>query len=131
MREEVKRGRFVVLEHAWNGVHWDLMLEAGGRLQTWAVDSPIKPGVELEARALADHRLEYLAYEGPISGDRGSVRRVDEGRFETIDWGPDQVRVRLQGVQLVGELTLNRSDSGEDSLTGSARWKLRLRGKVD
>ncbi len=29
--------RFVILEHQWNGVHWDLMLEQGGVLRTWAL----------------------------------------------------------------------------------------------
>ena len=31
--------RFVVLEHTWNGVHWDFMLEAGEVLRTWAIDA--------------------------------------------------------------------------------------------
>jgi hypothetical protein len=47
--------RFVVLEHRWNGVHWDFMLERGGVLRTWAVDAPIVAGEEVPARSLADH----------------------------------------------------------------------------
>ena len=47
------KGRFVVLQHDWNGVHWDFMLEAGEGLRTWAVDAPIVPGVPLAARLLA------------------------------------------------------------------------------
>ena len=31
----------MVLEHDWDGVHWDFMLEAGERLRTWAIDAPI------------------------------------------------------------------------------------------
>ena len=75
--------RFVVLEHDWDGVHWDLMLERGEVLRTWAIDAPIVAGVELPARALADHRRLYLEYEGPISGKRGAVRRVEEGGVTT------------------------------------------------
>src|SRR6478672_1315886 len=30
--------RFVVLEHRWQGVHWDLMFERGDVLCTWAID---------------------------------------------------------------------------------------------
>ncbi len=42
--------RFVLLEHAWNGVHWDFMLEAGESLRTWAIDAPIVAGRTLGPR---------------------------------------------------------------------------------
>ncbi len=32
-----------------------------------------------EGERLTDHRRVYLAYEGPITGDRGSVTRVAQG----------------------------------------------------
>src|SRR6476620_9117997 len=117
MPELPSEGRFVVLEHRWNGVHWDFMLEAGQGLRTWAIDEPIREGVELPARQLADHRLAYLAYEGPVSGQRGRVRRVDEGTFRRRQCGPDHVRVALSGCQLVGEVDLYRC--GSDSSAGS------------
>jgi hypothetical protein len=122
--------RFVVLEHDWNGVHWDFMLEAGAGLRTWAVDAPIVPGVELTARSLPDHRLIYLTYEGPIAGGRGIVRRVAEGVFQIIEWRIDHVRVKLESPQLVGEVELYRSGSGADSKGGSTTWRFLL-GKVD
>lgn len=31
--------------------------------------------------ALPSHRMEYLEYEGPVSGDRGLVTRVATGNF--------------------------------------------------
>ncbi len=123
-------GRFVVLEHDRDGVHWDFMLEAGNSLKTWAVVGPIVPGVVLVARALPDHRPVYLTYEGPISGDRGSVRRVAEGAYQTIEWRAEHVRVLLSGDQLVGEVVLNRSASGTDSKGGSTTWTFLL-GNVD
>ena len=39
--------RFVLLEHNWNGVHWDFMLEVGEALRTWAIDAPIVSGRDL------------------------------------------------------------------------------------
>ena len=51
------------------------MLEAGDVLKTWALPQPPQPGVEMECTALADHRLAYLDYEGPLSGNRGAVTR--------------------------------------------------------
>jgi hypothetical protein len=119
--------RFVLLEHRWDGVHWDLMLEAGDALRTWAIDRPVTAGVDLPARALPDHRPIYLDYEGPISGDRGTVRRIDRGTYTAEVWEPDCVRVRLEGDQLVGELEIRQAPPG--SVAGGY-WTFRL-GKVD
>jgi hypothetical protein len=113
--------RFVVLEHHWQGVHWDLMLEAGPALRTWALECLPEPGIEIEARALPDHRLAYLDYEGPISGDRGRVRRVEAGTFEPVVWGPDRVVVRLRGVQVIGVAELVRLGGGD-----RYGWRLRI-----
>ena len=119
--------RFVLLEHEWDGVHWDFMLESGDVLRTWAVDAPIVAGVELPARALPDHRRVYLDYEGDVSGDRGRVRRVDEGRYEPIAWEAGRVLVRVAGRQLVGEVEVRQSAPASDG-GGSRIFRL---GKVD
>ena len=106
--------RFVLLEHNWNGVHWDFMLESGDFLRTWAIDEPIVPGGIFPARALGDHRKVYLEYEGEVGGNRGWVRRVDAGTYRVIEWSEEHVRVELFGDQLVGEVDLRRlgADSG-------------------
>jgi hypothetical protein len=119
--------RFVVLEHVWNGVHWDFMLEAGEVLRTWAIDAPIVAGQDLPARALGDHRRIYLEYEGEVSGNRGRVRRVDTGTYRVLLWSVDRVRVELAGSQLVGEVDLRGTglESG-----GTASWTFRM-GNVD
>ena len=90
--------RFVLLEHNWNGVHWDLMLEAGEVLRTWAIDAPIVSGRDLPARALGDHRKIYLDYEGQISGNRGNVRRVDAGTYRALVWLPGARARRAERV---------------------------------
>jgi len=117
--------RFVILEHRRSETHWDVMLERAGTLRTWAVDSPIQPGTTLPARALPDHRLAYLEYEGPISGDRGVVRRDSNGTYSIIEWSDDRIIVDLQGDQLSGRLMLSRE--------GGTAWSLRLSapGNVD
>ncbi|MGE3820644.1 MAG: DNA polymerase ligase N-terminal domain-containing protein [Isosphaeraceae bacterium] len=123
--------RFALLEHRWNGVHWDFMLERPetGTLRTWAIDAPIEPERELPARALADHRLDYLDYEGEVSGGRGSVRRVDRGEYTTVEWEKDRVVVRVEGVQLVGLVGLtavrNVGKSGE-SVPRGLNWAFRF-----
>lgn len=105
-------GRFVILEHQWDGTHWDLMLEREGVLRTWALAESVVVGRNLAARALADHRLHYLDYEGAISGGRGSVRRWDSGFYQSRLWTPDLVRFWLTGGQVEGEAVLFRIESG-------------------
>jgi len=86
--------RFVLLFHQYTpgderADHWDLMLEHEGQLLTWALSEKPEPGKNIVARALDDHRIEYLELEGEISHDRGSVSRVAEGVYR---WKLDTVR---------------------------------------
>jgi DNA polymerase Ligase (LigD) len=100
--------RFVILEHRWAGIHWDVMLERDGALRTWAIDSPLASGETFAARPLPDHRLAYLDYEGPVSGDRGEVRRVGRGVYRIQEWSDERIVVTLAGSQPSGELMLSR-----------------------
>lgn len=107
--------RFVVLLHEKKeDVHWDLMLEAGDALATWAMPPRPLPleSLTVRARRLPDHRRAYLDYEGPVGGDRGTVRRVDSGRFETLPDG----RFRLHGEQFNGVLTVRDEDDHDSRL---------------
>ena len=110
--------RFVLLEHRWNGVHWDLMLEAGPQLRTWALEHLPVPETDIPATSLPDHRVLYLDYEGPISNDRGSVRRVDRGTYEPVCWTDDRLVIRLFGDQVIGEAELVR--------LGDRSWRFRM-----
>jgi hypothetical protein len=115
--------RFVLLEHRWNGIHYDFMLEVDGRLRTWSLGARISAGGVIGARALPDHRLAYLDYEGPISGDRGAVRRLDRGTYRTIAWEDGRIEVNLDGDQLKGTLCLTRDEYGGPEREG---WSLRF-----
>lgn len=100
---------FVVLLHTLpdGTAHWDLCLDEGQMLATWQLlDDPGKLAsgtiVSLSARRIADHRRAYLDYQGPVSGNRGHVVRVDSGNWtllaqQTLVW-----RVRLSGSVLIG-----------------------------
>ena len=91
--------RFVVLEHDFPELHWDFMLEFGSALRTWRLaQAPEMNGNAIEAVRLADHRLTYLDYEGPVSGDRGTVQRWDRGAYEVLESrAGETLRVRLLG----------------------------------
>lgn len=111
--------RYVILRHEMppeqpRGTHWDLMLEHEGTLRTWAV--PVEPatGREMAAERLADHRVAYLTYEGPVSGDRGSVVRWDEGEYRVERETPAELAVVLAGRRLTCQITLTRHERGEE-----------------
>jgi hypothetical protein len=120
--------RFVVLKHAWNGVHFDLMLEHCGILRTWALPEPPGEGRTIAAKALPDHRTAYLDYEGPISQGRGSVSRIERGRFHVIAWADDRIEVEIHGDQWNGRLALWRAETGDAERADE--WLVRF-GKRD
>jgi hypothetical protein len=102
--------RFVVLHHeSSRATHFDFMLEAGEVLKTWSLPQPPRSGVEMECMALADHRLAYLDYEGPISGDRGSVTRWDYGEYTVERQTASQWVLHMAGEKLAGTVTLHSS----------------------
>lgn len=43
------------------------------------------PGARLSLEQLPDHRPFYLDYEGPISGGRGRITRIDDGSYTCPD----------------------------------------------
>ena len=101
--------RFVVLQHdSPRGLHWDFMLEHGGVLKTWALSRAPDAAPEQTAEALADHRLHYLDYEGPVFGTRGTVHRWDQGDYALDQQIADQWHVLLKGKFLRGPLVLTR-----------------------
>jgi hypothetical protein len=109
--------RFVCLEHDHPFLHWDFMLEAGAALRTWRLASPPQPGAILEATSLGDHRLAYLDYEGPVSGNRGSVTRWEHGTYELIEETADTLVVRLRGHKISGTATLARRQAAPWTFT--------------
>jgi hypothetical protein len=114
--------RYVILLHELpdgheRSTHWDLMLESGDGLRTWAL--PVEPtaSMDCQARQLADHRLAYLEYEGPVSANRGRVARWDQGEYRLLTETPETLEVVLQGTKLRGRLTLKKGD-------GSHFWRV-------
>ncbi|HYO25605.1 MAG TPA: DNA polymerase ligase N-terminal domain-containing protein [Lacipirellulaceae bacterium] len=99
--------------------HWDLMLEFRGQLRTWRIESlPSRDGRSARALKLPDHRLAYLDYEGPLTGGRGAVTRVDTGELAWIEPEPPRLVAQLTAGALAGAMELTQIDGPE--------WELRL-----
>ena len=85
----------------------------------WQTDESRETGLSeaVVAEQLPNHRLAYLDYEGLVSGERGTVRRVDAGTFESIVDEGDRCDVALHGALLWGRISLRRRNDTIWSLT--------------
>ncbi|HUY93483.1 MAG TPA: DNA polymerase ligase N-terminal domain-containing protein [Pirellulales bacterium] len=123
--------RFVILRHDCppgyqRDLHWDFMLEADGVLKTWALSQEPAGQSEIAAEMLADHRLAYLDFEGPVSGGRGTVSRWDRGTYRLVSRQEGEWIVELLGERLSGRATLSRSSADEQGW----RWQFAAAGPL-
>jgi len=120
--------RFVVQKHDATRLHYDVRLEVGGVLVSWAV--PKGPSFDPAEKRLAvmteDHPMDYAGFEGYIPhgqygggpvivwdagiyhnltpGRRGGIRPMEDG----LERG--HVKVWLEGEKLQGAWALTRTD---------------------
>ncbi len=122
----VSAGVFVVQEHAATARHFDLRLEVGGTMRSWAVPKgpSLDPAVKRLAIQVDDHELAHNDFEGPI-GD-GAAIVWDRGRYEQggrVAWPQALDRGHavfvLHGEKLRGGFALQRTRAGE-----KAQWLL-------
>jgi bifunctional non-homologous end joining protein LigD len=112
----IVRKRFVIHEHHARNLHFDLRLEIGGVLRSWAVPKgpSLNPADKRLAVAVPDHSLGYIDFEGRISEGSygaGEVRVWDDGTYETLtDPGRQLEKGKLVftffGLKLRGEFVL-------------------------
>jgi hypothetical protein len=94
--------QFVILEHRHQGLHYDLMLEKDGVLLTWQFEQPPAGNPPRNCRRLPDHRLMYLNYEGPVSGNRGDVKVWDKGVLDLLSCSEKELHFKLRGNIIKG-----------------------------
>lgn len=128
----VRAARFVVQHHLATSDHYDLRLEIGGVLVSWAV--PKGPSLDPAERRLAvrtgDHPLDYESFEGTIGTgrrgggtvlvwDRGTYRNTSHDADRELDAATALDRGRLTfwlaGEKLRGGFALIRTHLGESS----------------
>jgi bifunctional non-homologous end joining protein LigD len=108
----------VVHKHAARRLHYDLRLELGGALKSWAVTRG--PSLDPKDRRLAvhveDHPLDYAAFEGVIPKGQyggGTVMAWDRGAWRPggdpeAGYAAGRLKFRLEGRKLRGGWTLVR-----------------------
>jgi bifunctional non-homologous end joining protein LigD len=124
--------RFVVQRHRARRLHYDLRLEIGGVLASWAV--PKGPTLDPRARRLAvhveDHPLDYFDFEGviPEGYGKGDVIVWDWGTWQPAEGeDPEQaleageLHFDLHGQKLRGRFVLVRTKTTGD---GKEQWLL-------
>src|SRR5438876_125244 len=105
--------RYVILDHDHPFPHWDFMLEWGDRLRTWRLCREPARGHTVPAEALGVHRMLYLDYEGPLSGERGRVARWDAGTFRVDFDAVKKLRLTLSGGRIVGGVVITQIAGNE------------------
>ncbi len=136
-REPTSGGRFVIHRHRARRLHYDLRLEIGGVLASWAV--PRGPTLDPAAKRLAvqveDHPLGYFGFEGVIPAGQyggGDVIVWDWGRWTADPAQPDartaiqagELKVRLEGAKLHGGFVLIRTDRWVKARPTKPKWLL-------
>ena len=113
--------RFVVQLHDATRLHFDLRLQVGQVLRSWAV--PKGPSLDPAVRRLAvpveDHSLSAGDFEGVHEGQSrgsGAVIIWDEGPADIARDEPGHMSFTLRGHKLSGRFGLTR--------TGERRWIL-------
>lgn len=96
------------------------MLEDGEVLLTWQLAAcPGKASrFPIPAQRIHDHRRVYLDYEGPISGNRGTVTRVESGTFEFVERAPERTVLDLAGNSLRGRYVIRGSGPAGELVRG-------------
>jgi bifunctional non-homologous end joining protein LigD len=128
--------RFVVQRHRARRLHYDVRLEIGGVLVSWAVPKgpTLAPGVRRAAFKVEDHPIEYIDFEGVIPAGEyggGDVIVWDAGSWLAHEAGdpPDPARALESGelhVDLHGEKLRGRFvfvHTGTDD-AGKQEWLL-------
>lgn len=134
--------RFVIHEHHARNLHFDLRLEIGGVLKSWAVPKGVSldPADRRLAVAVPDHSMQYGHFEGTLAEGTygaGEVRIWDEGEYDT-DKDPQEqydkgkLIFEFYGAKLRGEFTLVKMHNQEknwllikkDDIFADPEWKL-------
>jgi bifunctional non-homologous end joining protein LigD len=127
---------FMVHKHDARRLHYDLRLEIGGALASWAVPNGpcYDPGEKRLAVQTEDHPLAYADFEGRIpDGEYGAGEALvwDRGIYETVPPGraafmrdKGHLDILLLGEKLQGRWHLVRTGGQRGRSAGRPQWLL-------
>src|SRR6202789_1406696 len=110
--------QFCVQRHHASHLHYDLRVDVGGALKSWAVPKgpTLDPAEKRLAMMVEDHPIAYGSFEGVIPKGNygaGSVMLWDRGTYEQYGEGTAEEQLargdfkfRLRGEKLSGEFAL-------------------------
>ena len=132
----------MIHEHHARNLHFDLRLEIGGVLKSWAVPKgmSLDPADRRLAVAVPDHSMQYGSFEGTLAEGTygaGEVRIWDEGEYETEkdpqkQYDKGKLVFEFYGAKLRGEFTLVKMHNHEknwllikkDDIFADPNWEL-------
>jgi DNA ligase D-like protein (predicted 3'-phosphoesterase) len=102
---------YVIQKHKASHLHYDLRLEEGGVLKSWAIPKlpPREEGVRRLAVETEDHPLGYEEFEGVIpEGEYGAgkVEVWDHGTYLPQETDPGKRIIEIKGHKLSGRYGL-------------------------
>ncbi|MBN2376610.1 MAG: hypothetical protein JXD22_09420 [Sedimentisphaerales bacterium] len=106
-------------------LHWDLMLRTNTVLATWQITEPPEnwPKKTINCTKIFDHRLKYLTYQGPLSDNRGHVKIVAAGQYQSLQITENLWQLTLTGDNINGELILQLQNQDQWQMTFSGETK--------
>jgi len=119
----VSAGAFLVREHAASTRHFDMRLQVGASMRSWALPKgpSLDPAVKRLAVEVPDHEIERDPFEG--AGQGGGVIVWDRGAYEQggrVPWPQALERGHavfvLHGEKLRGGFALQRTRAGAKPL---------------
>ena len=102
----------VQMHHA-KSLHWDLRLQHGDTMASWALPKSIPNAEKVNHLGIkvADHALSYADFHGniPEGYGAGQVELTDIGKLEVLRWDDKYIKVRLDGQLYKGVWSLRNT----------------------
>jgi len=109
---------YVIHEHRAKNLHWDLRLESGGVLKSWAL--PKMPSWTTGVRRLAiqvkDYPKSKAKFQGEIKegSEKGKMKIWDEGNYNYESKSSKKFIFNLQGKVLKGKYCLIKPEPKDE-----------------
>lgn len=115
----LEKRKFVVQQHKATNEHWDLRLQMGKKMKSWAIPKgpSTDPAVKRLAIKMPDHELSYKDFEGVIDKGlygAGKVMVWDNGKYKLLEGSIKKgvLKFELDGKKLKGRWALVKTKRG-------------------